>query len=52
MEIILNNIKSVDIFKLRQQIKWVEIDFSSFSSLKGNKDILEQTFQQTKNELV
>jgi len=52
MEIILNNIKSVDIFKLRQQIKWVEIDFSSFSLLKGNKDLLEQTFQQTKKELV
>lgn len=52
MEIILNNIKVVDIYKLRQEIKWVEIDFSSFHSLKGNKDLLEQTFQKTKNELI
>jgi len=52
MEIILNNIKLVDIKKIRERIKWIDIDFSSFSSLKGNKDILEQSFQDTKKELI
>lgn len=52
MEIILNNIKLIDIQKIKERIKWIELDFSSFSSLKGNKDLLEMSFQDTKKELI
>ena len=52
MEIIIDNIKLVDIEKLRDKIKWVELDFSSIHSLQGNKDLLEKSFQDTKKELI
>lgn len=41
--------------KKQKQIKTLqlpEIDFSSISKLKGNKIILEHTFQLTKNEFI
>ena len=55
MEIILNNIKSVDIEKLKEnieRIKWIELDFSPLHSLQGNKDLLEKSFKDTKKELI
>jgi hypothetical protein len=52
MEIILNNIKFVDIIEKRNKVEWMELDFSIIHSLKGNKELLEQTFQDTKKELV
>ncbi len=52
MEIILNNIKFVDIVEKRNNVEWIDLDFSIIHSLKGNKELLEQTFQDTKKELV
>lgn len=33
-------------------LTWVDIDFSSISTLKGEKTLMELAFQHTKNELV
>jgi len=52
MEIILNNIKFVDIIEKRNKVEWIDFDFSIIHSLQGNKELLEQTFQDTKKELV
>ena len=52
MEIILNIINILDIKEKRNKIEWVDLDFSIIHSLQGNKELLEQTFQDTKKELV
>ena len=49
--IILENIKTVDLTEIRNKIYFVELDFSMINSLKGNKDLLEQSFQELKKEL-
>lgn len=52
MEIKLNIINILDIKEKRNKIEWIDLDFSIIHSLKGNKELLEQTFQDTKKELV
>jgi len=52
MEIKLNIINTLDIKEKRNKIEWVDLDFSIIHSLQGNKELLEQTFQDTKKELV
>jgi len=52
MEIKLNIINTIDIKEKMNKIKWVELDFGLIHSLQGNKELLEQTFQDTKKELV
>jgi hypothetical protein len=52
MEIKLNIINILDIKEKRNKIEWVDLDFSIIHSLQGNKELLEQTFQDTKKELV
>ena len=52
MEIKLNIINTLDIKEKRNKIEWIDLDFSIIHSLQGNKELLEQTFQDTKKELV
>jgi hypothetical protein len=52
MEIKLNIINILDIKEKRNKIEWIDLDFSIIHSLQGNKELLEQTFQDTKKELV
>lgn len=42
----------MNIETIREEIKWIELDFSSIHILQGNKDLLEQTFQDTKKEMI
>jgi len=43
---------SADFKKLREKFENNIIDFSSISRLKGDKTMLENTFQQTKKEFL
>lgn len=52
MEIKLNIINILDIKEKRNKIEWIDLNFSIIHSLQGNKELLEQTFQDTKKELV
>ena len=52
MEIKLNIINTIDINDLKDKIEWVELDFGLIHSLQGNKELLEQSFQDTKKEMI
>ena len=52
MEIKLNIINILDIKEKRNKIEWIDLNFSIIHSLQGNKELLEQTFKDTKKELV
>lgn len=51
MEIKLINKNTVDVFSIKDKIYWNKLDFSFIQLLKGNKDLLEKTFQEVKREL-
>lgn len=46
--ILLNN----EMLKKRENLFNIDIDFSSIKSLRGDKKILELTFNDTKKELI
>jgi hypothetical protein len=52
MEIKLNIINKIDIKEKINKIKFSELDFSLIHLLQGNKDLLEQSFQDTKKEMI
>jgi hypothetical protein len=52
MEIKLNVENKLNIFEMRKEIFHTEIDFSLINTLKGNKELLDLTFQQTKKEML
>ena len=52
MNIQLDIINKIDIEEKRNTIEWVNLDFSIIHSLQGNKEILEQSFQSLKKELI
>jgi hypothetical protein len=52
MEIKLNIINTIDIKEIRNKIEWMELDFGLIHSLQGNKELLEQSFQDTKKEII
>jgi hypothetical protein len=52
MEIRLKIDETIDVNQLVKKIKWMELDFSTIHSLQGNKELLEQSFQDTKKELL
>lgn len=53
MELDVNNILlKNELLKKRETLFNIGIDFSSIGVLKGDKKILEETFNQTKKELI
>jgi hypothetical protein len=52
MELKLNIINAIDIKERRNKIEWIDLDFSIINSLKGNKELLELSFQNVKKELI
>ena len=53
IEIDVNNILlKNELLKKRETLFNIGIDFSSIGMLKGDKKILEETFKQTKKELL
>ena len=53
MELDVNNILlKNELLKKRETLFNIGIDFSSIGMLKGDKKILEETFNQTKKELI
>ena len=50
--IIYSEFEKIDIKKLKEQINFVTFDFSCIHNLQGNKDLLEQAFQDTKKEIL
>jgi hypothetical protein len=53
IEVDVNNILlKNELLKKRETLFNIGIDFSSIGMLKGDKKILEETFKQTKKELI
>jgi hypothetical protein len=53
IELDVNNILlKNELLKKRETLFNIGIDFSSIGMLKGDKKILEETFKQTKKELI
>lgn len=52
MDIRLNIETKIDLNESIKKIKWIGLDFSSVHLLQGNKDLLEESFQNTKEELI
>jgi hypothetical protein len=50
--IILENTKTVDLYELKRDIQFFELDFSVINSLKGDKQLLEKAFQEVKEESI
>ena len=41
-----------EMIKKRDEINYINVDFSSINNLKGDKNILKTCFEQTKKELI
>ena len=41
-----------EMIKKRDQINYINVDFSSINNLKGDKNILKTCFKETKKELI
>ena len=52
MQIQIDIINKIDIKEKLDKIEWVELDFSIIHSLQGNKELLEQSFQSLKKEMI
>ena len=61
MNIIINGIETEldnslfsygEMIKKRDQINYIQLDFSAISQLRGEKTILEKSFKDTKKELI
>ena len=52
MQIQIDIINKIDIKEKLDKIKWIKLDFSVIHILQGNKKFLEQSFQDTKKEMI
>jgi hypothetical protein len=41
-----------EVEKLRNRLNYITIDFSSINTIKGEKTLLEQSFQDTKKQIL